>query len=43
LWRKARKARLKIEKDSRRDFEGLIIYLWWNIKKEENQRTFETI
>jgi hypothetical protein len=31
---------IKIDKQSRPTFDGLIIYFWWNIWKERNRRTF---
>jgi len=32
---------LKVEKDDRKDFDGLCIYFWWEIWKERNRRVFQ--
>lgn len=36
-----RRCRLRIDKPYRRNFDGLMIYFWWNIWKERNRRTFQ--
>jgi hypothetical protein len=27
--------------DQRKEIDGIIVYLWWNIWKEQNWRTFQ--
>lgn len=36
-----RKCRIEIAKEQRRRFDGIVIYLWWNLWKERNRRTFQ--
>ena len=36
-----RKCRMKIDKDQRKAFDGIMIYFWWNLWKETNRRTFQ--
>jgi hypothetical protein len=36
-----RKCRVKFDKRQRKTFDGIIIYFWWNIRKERNRRTFQ--
>ena len=36
-----RKCRAKIDKDRRKAFDCIMIYLWWNVWKERNRRTFQ--
>ena len=36
-----RKCRAKIDKDRRKAFDSIMIYLWWNVWKERNRRTFQ--
>ena len=33
--------RTKIDKDRRKTFDGIMIYLWWNMLKERNRRIFQ--
>ena len=28
-------------KHHKKDFDGLMIYFWWNVWKEQNRRTFQ--
>lgn len=35
-----RRCRAKIDKPNKRKFDGLLIYFWWNLRKERNRRTF---
>ena len=37
------KCRAKIDKDQRRVFDGIMIYLWWNVWKERNRRISQNI
>jgi hypothetical protein len=37
------KCRAKVDKCSRREFDGLIILFWWEIWKERNRRTFQSL
>jgi len=32
---------LKVEKNDRKDFDGLCIYFWWELYKERNRRVFQ--
>jgi hypothetical protein len=32
---------VKVVNSLRRKFDGLILYFWWNIRKERNRRTFQ--
>jgi hypothetical protein len=36
-----RRCRAKFDKNHRRNFDGVMIYFWWNIWKERNRRTFQ--
>jgi hypothetical protein len=36
-----RKCRAKFDKSQRRNFDGIMIYYWWNLWKERNRRTFQ--
>ena len=40
IYRRWKKCRAMIVKESKFFFDGLIIYFWWNIWKERNRRTF---
>lgn len=33
--------RRKVDKNQRRNFEGILIYCWWNVWEERNRRTFQ--
>jgi hypothetical protein len=41
LYKFWRRCRMKVDKNLRRNFDGIIIYFWWNIWKERNRRTFQ--
>ena len=34
------KCRRKFDKTQRREVDGILIYFWWNIRKERNRRIF---
>jgi hypothetical protein len=36
-----RKCRAKFDKTERRRVDGIMIYLWWNVWKKRNRRTFQ--
>jgi hypothetical protein len=36
-----RKCRIKFSNRQRKNFDGIIIYFWWNIWKERNRRAFQ--
>jgi hypothetical protein len=35
------KCRAKFDKSQRKEFDGIMIYFWWNVWKERNRRTFQ--
>ena len=35
------KCRRKFDKTQRREVDGILIYFWWNIRKERNRRIFQ--
>jgi hypothetical protein len=41
LYRFWRKYRMKVDKNRRQIFDGILIYFWWNIWRERNRRVFQ--
>jgi len=39
-WKKSRR---KVDKRVRREFDGLVIYFWWEVWLERNRRIFQNI